>query len=117
MDGWCGKLAWSSTFHEVDLSLVLSVAIKFADLGHSFKIVDRDRFAQDVLPLYFKHDNLRSFIRQLLQRDVRIEVLHKEEEVFHFWFHAALLPENSEKLVRLQGVGAYLYRPAFARAT
>ena len=37
----------------------------WSDLGHSFKIVDRDRFAQDVLPLYFKHDNLRSFIRQL----------------------------------------------------
>ena len=37
----------------------------WSDLGDSFKIVDRDRFAQDVLPLYFKHDNLRSFIRQL----------------------------------------------------
>lgn len=37
----------------------------WSDYGDSFKIVDRSKFAQDVLPLYFKHDNLRSFIRQL----------------------------------------------------
>jgi hypothetical protein len=34
-------------------------------MGDSFRIIDRTKFAQDVLPLYFKHDNLRSFIRQL----------------------------------------------------
>ena len=37
----------------------------WSEHGDSFKIVDRTKFAQDVLPLYFKHDNLRSFIRQL----------------------------------------------------
>mmetsp|Transcript_38187 Transcript_38187/g.126466 ORF Transcript_38187/g.126466 Transcript_38187/m.126466 type:complete len:246 (-) Transcript_38187:113-850(-) len=37
----------------------------WSEHGESFKIVDRTKFAQDVLPLYFKHDNLRSFIRQL----------------------------------------------------
>lgn len=37
----------------------------WSELGDTFRIVDRARFAQDVLPLYFKHDNLRSFIRQL----------------------------------------------------
>jgi len=37
----------------------------WSDHGESFRIVDRTKFAQDVLPLYFKHDNLRSFIRQL----------------------------------------------------
>jgi len=37
----------------------------WSEYGDSFKIVDRSKFAQDVLPLYFKHDNLRSFIRQL----------------------------------------------------
>jgi len=37
----------------------------WSEHGESFRIVDRTKFAQDVLPLYFKHDNLRSFIRQL----------------------------------------------------
>lgn len=37
----------------------------WSEHGDSFRIVDRTKFAQDVLPLYFKHDNLRSFIRQL----------------------------------------------------
>jgi len=39
--------------------------IGWSDMGDSFRIIDRTKFAQDVLPLYFKHDNLRSFIRQL----------------------------------------------------
>ena len=57
----------------------------WSEHGETFRIVDRTKFAQvpcmhrsepaqpythtgrpqDVLPLYFKHDNLRSFIRQL----------------------------------------------------
>ena len=39
--------------------------ICWSEMGDSFRIIDRTKFAQDVLPLYFKHDNLRSFIRQL----------------------------------------------------
>jgi len=39
--------------------------ICWSEVGDSFRIIDRTKFAQDVLPLYFKHDNLRSFIRQL----------------------------------------------------
>jgi len=34
---------WSSTFHEVDLNFTLQVAIKFADLGHSFKSDEQHR--------------------------------------------------------------------------
>jgi len=37
----------------------------WSEHGETFKIVNRTKFAGDVLPLYFKHDNLRSFIRQL----------------------------------------------------
>lgn len=37
----------------------------WSEYGESFRIVDRTKFAQEVLPHYFKHDNLRSFIRQL----------------------------------------------------
>ncbi|OTF70329.1 heat shock factor protein-like protein [Euroglyphus maynei] len=33
--------------------------------GHSFIIKDHGRFAKEILPLYFKHSNMASFIRQL----------------------------------------------------
>eukprot|EP00965_Chrysotila_dentata_P190088 6173679-Pleurochrysis_carterae.AAC.3 len=33
--------------------------------GDSFVISDPDSFARDILPTYFKHNNIRSFIRQL----------------------------------------------------
>ena len=33
--------------------------------GRSFHLYDHFRFAKDILPLYFKHSNLSSFIRQL----------------------------------------------------
>ena len=33
--------------------------------GKSFHILDQARFAREILPLYFKHNNIASFIRQL----------------------------------------------------
>nr|ABR15461.1 HSF [Haliotis asinina] len=33
--------------------------------GTSFHVYDQSRFAREVLPLYFKHNNIASFIRQL----------------------------------------------------
>jgi len=33
--------------------------------GRSFHILDQARFAKEILPLYFKHNNIASFIRQL----------------------------------------------------
>lgn len=33
--------------------------------GRSFIIKDQARFAKELLPLYFKHSNMASFIRQL----------------------------------------------------
>ncbi|KAL5022285.1 hypothetical protein ScPMuIL_001440 [Solemya velum] len=33
--------------------------------GHSFHVYDQARFSKEVLPLYFKHNNIASFIRQL----------------------------------------------------
>jgi len=33
--------------------------------GKSFHVLDQARFAKEILPLYFKHNNIASFIRQL----------------------------------------------------
>eukprot|EP00002_Diphylleia_rotans_P028030 TRINITY_DN5650_c0_g2_i2.p1 TRINITY_DN5650_c0_g2~~TRINITY_DN5650_c0_g2_i2.p1 ORF type:complete len:497 (-),score=58.43 TRINITY_DN5650_c0_g2_i2:991-2481(-) len=40
-------------------------AIHFTRNGHSILVADTERFTREVLPLYFKHSNLGSFIRQL----------------------------------------------------
>ena len=39
--------------------------IMWTGKGDSFVISDPDTFARDILPTYFKHNNIRSFIRQL----------------------------------------------------
>lgn len=33
--------------------------------GNSFLVLDEQRFAKEILPKYFKHNNMASFIRQL----------------------------------------------------
>ena len=50
---------------EIVSSPASNCLIAWSEMGDSFRIIDRTKFAQDILPLYFKHDNLRSFIRQL----------------------------------------------------
>ena len=50
---------------EIVSSAACDDLVCWSEQGETFRIVDRTRFAQNVLPLYFKHDNLRSFIRQL----------------------------------------------------
>ncbi|GBN44141.1 Heat shock factor protein [Araneus ventricosus] len=39
--------------------------IAWSDNGYSFIIKDQARFAKELLPQYFKHNNMASFIRQL----------------------------------------------------
>ncbi|KLO18591.1 hypothetical protein SCHPADRAFT_819769 [Schizopora paradoxa] len=39
--------------------------IKWSDAGDSFVVLDHERFARDVLPRWFKHNNFASFVRQL----------------------------------------------------
>lgn len=62
----------------------------WSEHGETFRIVDRTKFAQDVLPLYFKHDNLRSFIRQLniygFQRVPNASGRDRTMEFFHPMF-------------------------------
>ncbi|KAG2469574.1 HSF4 protein, partial [Polypterus senegalus] len=48
----------------VILHLALTVEI-FVQTGTSFHVFDQGRFAKEVLPKYFKHNNMASFVRQL----------------------------------------------------
>ncbi len=39
--------------------------LSFFQNGRSFHIYDQAQFSKEILPLYFKHNNIASFIRQL----------------------------------------------------
>ncbi|KNZ76265.1 Heat shock factor protein [Termitomyces sp. J132] len=39
--------------------------IRWSDAGDSFFVLDHERFAREVLPRWFKHQNFASFVRQL----------------------------------------------------
>ncbi|CAH1779833.1 unnamed protein product [Owenia fusiformis] len=62
--------------------------------GLSFHVYDQLRFAREVLPLYFKHGNIASFIRQLnmygfrkaLNVDVGVKVESDNLEFYHQYF-------------------------------
>jgi hypothetical protein len=55
--------------------------------GDSFVIIDPDSFARDILPTYFKHNNIRSFIRQLntygFRKRTNISSTDEHLEFFH----------------------------------
>jgi hypothetical protein len=51
--------------YEIVSSESLNQHITWSAAGDTLRIVDPAGFARDVLPRYFKHSNLRSFIRQL----------------------------------------------------
>lgn len=40
-------------------------ALPFIQEGNSFLVLDEQRFAKEILPKFFKHNNMASFVRQL----------------------------------------------------
>ena len=61
--------------------------ITWTNKGDSFVILDPDTFARDILPTYFKHNNIRSFIRQLntygFRKRTNISSSDEHLEFFH----------------------------------
>ena len=49
----------------------LKGAIAWSDEGTSFEVHQREQFIQVILPRYFKHQNMNSFIRQLNMYDFK----------------------------------------------
>ena len=47
----------------------LKGAIAWSDEGTSFEVHNRVDFIKEILPRYFKHNNMNSFIRQLNMYD------------------------------------------------
>merc|ERR1719398_587598 len=64
--------------------------IMWTPKGDSFVISDPDTFARDILPTYFKHNNIRSFIRQLntygFRKRTNISSTDEHLEFFHTKF-------------------------------
>merc|ERR1719240_2356582 len=64
--------------------------IQWTTKGDSFVISDPDTFARDILPTYFKHNNIRSFIRQLntygFRKRTNISSTDEHLEFFHAKF-------------------------------
>ena len=65
-------------------------SIQWTSKGDSFVISDPDTFARDILPTYFKHNNIRSFIRQLntygFRKRTNISSTDEHLEFFHTKF-------------------------------
>lgn len=44
---------------------LLLVPLLLSQSGNSFHVFDQGRFSKEILPKFFKHNNMASFIRQL----------------------------------------------------
>ena len=72
--------------------------IKWTEEGKSFEIINFQTFVNDILPLYFKHKNFSSFIRQLNMYD-----FHKVPGDSYIFSHPLFVegsPENLSKIKR-----------------
>jgi len=60
-----GAAPFVSKLFDIISNASLEDSIRWGPAGDSIIITDANKFAKDVLPRYFKHDNIRSFARQL----------------------------------------------------
>ena len=56
----CEADVWHLLLEDLNIDI-----FKFFQNGQSFLVLDEQRFAKEILPKYFKHNNMASFVRQL----------------------------------------------------
>ncbi|KAK7898248.1 hypothetical protein WMY93_019101 [Mugilogobius chulae] len=64
--------------------------IRWSPSGFSFHVFDQGRFSKEVLPKFFKHNNMASFIRQLNMYEVDLQqdqgLSRQKSEMFRYGF-------------------------------
>ena len=60
---WTDRLPTTFLKKIQNLSLFLDLLISWTDSGNSFMIKNQAEFSRDLLPYYYKHSNMASFIR------------------------------------------------------
>ncbi|XP_046359925.1 heat shock factor protein 1-like isoform X1 [Haliotis rufescens] len=77
--------------------------ICWGENGTSFHVYDQSRFAREVLPLYFKHNNIASFIRQLnmygFRKVMSVDQGSLKVEKDDLEFHHAYFQQGHEELM------------------
>ena len=108
-----------SKLYEILSTATPADCIKWGAASDTIVVTDQAKFAREVLPRYFKHDNIRSFIRQLNiygfqrcrnpERAGSVEGEHGELEFYHENFL-----EGRKDLMRLitRGMPSHKRRPS-----
>ena len=81
-------------------------AIRWAEDGASFEVVSKESFERNVLPEYFKHSNINSFVRQLNMYDFHKKKRSSREIVFH---HAYFVRDRPDLLPSIKRKTNSLY--------
>ena len=76
--------------------------IQWTPKGDSFVISDPDTFARDILPTYFKHNNIRSFIRQLNTYGFRKRTNISSTDEHLEFFHAKFRRDDPQQLAQIK---------------
>ena len=63
-----GSAPFISKLYEIITNAADDTCIKWGSAGNTIVVTDQVKFAKDELPRYFKHDNIRSFVRQCVPR-------------------------------------------------
>jgi len=79
------------------------LVVRWEEHGRAFRIIDAEKFAEEVLPLYFRHSKLTSFQRQLnLYGFRRITKGEDQGSYYHAKFQKGK-PNSVSEIRRLQG--------------
>ena len=74
-------------------------SISWSEDGTAFMILDQNRFCNTVLPLYFKHSNYSSFIRQLNMYDFqKLKNVNTNQSLF---FHPKFIRDRQDLLIEV----------------